>query len=78
MLVCVAPRHSLDQLLNVYAAADQKERPLLRPIIARKTGDIQKEADPQRRAALRAALQSLMRKGTAGNDSGSRRSVAMQ
>jgi hypothetical protein len=70
------PLH-LEQLLNVYAAADQKERPLLRPIIARKTGDIQKEADPQRRAALRAALQSLMRRGTAGQDSGSRRSVAM-
>ena len=70
------PLH-LDQLLNVYAAADQKERPLLRPIIARKTGDIQKEADPQRRAALRAALQSLMRRGTAGTDSGSRRSVVM-
>jgi hypothetical protein len=70
------PLH-LEQLLNVYAAADQKERPLLRPIIARKTGDIQKEADPQRRAALRAALQSLMRSGTTGKDSGSRRSVAM-
>jgi hypothetical protein len=70
------PLH-LDQLLNVYAAADQKERPLLRPIIARKTGDIQKEADPQRRAALRAALQSLMRRGNAGQQPGPRRPVAM-
>lgn len=46
-------------------------------IIARKSGDIQKEADPQRRAALKAALQSVMRRGTAGTDSGSRRSVSM-
>jgi len=70
------PLH-LDQLLNVYADADQKERPLLRPIIAKKTGDVQKEMDPQRRAALRAALQSVLRKGSPSQDSGSRRSVAM-
>jgi hypothetical protein len=70
------PLH-LDQLLNVYADADQKERPLLRPIIAKKTGDDQKEMDPQRRAALRAALQSVLRKGPAGQNSGTRRGVAM-
>ena len=70
------PLH-LDQLLNVYADADQKERPLLRPIIAKKTGDVQKEMDPQRRAALRAALQSVLRKGAAGQNSGTRRGVAM-
>jgi hypothetical protein len=70
------PLH-LDQLLNVYAAADQKERPLLRPIIARKTVDIRKGPDPQRRAALRTAIQNVLRKGAAGQDSGSRRGVAM-
>ena len=70
------PLH-LHQLLNVYADADQKERPLLRPIIAKKTGDVQKEMDPQRRAALRAALQSVLRKGTAGQNAGTRRGIAM-
>ena len=70
------PLH-LDQLLNVYADADQEERRELRPIIARKAGDVRKEMDPQRRAALRAALENVLRKGTAGQDSGSRRNVAM-
>jgi hypothetical protein len=68
------PLH-LDQLLNVYADADQKERRELRPIIVRKGGDVQRETDPQRRAALRAALQNALRKeSSVGQDSGSKRS----
>jgi hypothetical protein len=70
------PLH-LDQILNVYADADENERRELRPIIARKTGDIQKEMDPQRRAALRAALQNALRKGSTAQESGSRRNVGM-
>jgi hypothetical protein len=70
------PLH-LDQLLNVYADADQTERRELRPIIARKAGDVRKEMDPRRRAALRAALDEVLRRGAAGQDSGSRRSVSM-
>jgi hypothetical protein len=69
------PLH-LDQLLNVYADADQTERRELRPIIVRKAGDVRKEMDPQRRAALRAALENVLRKATT-QDTGSRRSVAM-
>ena len=76
-LVRAARSLHLEQLLKVYAAADQRERPLLRPIIARKTEDIQKEADPQSRAALRAAMQNLMRKGAARQGSGSPRGVSM-
>ena len=70
------PLH-LDQLLNVYSDADQAERRELRPIIARKAGDVRKEPDPQRRAALRAALENVLRKGSATQDAASRRSVAM-
>ena len=62
------PLH-LDQLLNVYADADQEERRDCARS-SRKAGDVQKEMDPQRRAALRAALQNVLRKGTAGQDSG--------
>ena len=76
-LVRAARQLHLDQLLKVYANADQRERPLLRPIIGRKAGDVQKETDPPRRAALRAALQNALRKGPAAQDSGSRRTVAM-
>ena len=54
----------LDQGLNVYADADQKERPLLRPIIGRKTSDIQKEADPKRPAALRGCPAERHAQGT--------------
>ena len=70
------PLH-LDQLLNVYADADQQERRELRPILTRKAGDIQKEGDPQRRASLRAALQDALRKGSGAQGTASRRSVAM-
>jgi hypothetical protein len=70
------PLH-LDQILNVYADADENERRELRPVIARKTGDIQKEMGPQRRAALRAALQNALRKGSTAQDSGSRHNVGM-
>ena len=70
------PLH-LDQLLNVYADADQTERRELRPIIARKAGDVRKEMDPGRRAALRAALEEVLRRGSSGQDSGSRRGVSM-
>jgi hypothetical protein len=76
LLRAARPLH-LDQLLNVYAAANQAERRELRPVIARKGGDVRKETDPQRRAALRAALQNVLRRGNAGQDSGSRRNVAM-
>jgi hypothetical protein len=70
------PLH-LDQLLNVYADADQQERRELRPILTRKAGDIQKEGDPQRRASLRAALQDALRKGSGAHGTASRRSIAM-
>ena len=71
------PLH-LDQLLNVYADADQKERNELRPIILRKAGDVRKEMDPQRRAALRAALENVLgKRSSTTQDAGSRRSVAM-
>ena len=56
------PLH-LDQLLNVYADANQTERRELRPIIVRKAGDVRKEMDPGRRAALRAALEEVLRRG---------------
>jgi hypothetical protein len=70
------PLH-LDQLLNVYADADQTERRELRPIIVRKAGDVRKEMDPGRRARLRTALENVLHKGSVAQDSGSRRSVAM-
>jgi len=40
---------SLEQALNVYAEADEKERKILRPIILKKHGDINKIQDPDRR-----------------------------
>jgi hypothetical protein len=43
--------------------------------ISRKTGDLQKEMNPQEHAALRAELQSLMRRGAADKDSGRRDAV---
>jgi hypothetical protein len=70
------PLH-LDQLLNVYADANQTERRELRPIIVRKAGDVRKEIDPRRRAALRAALEEVLRRVSPGQGSGSQRSVSM-
>jgi hypothetical protein len=76
LLRAARPLH-LDQLLNVYSDADQAERRELRPIIARKAGDVRKETDPGRRAALRAMIENVLRKGSATQDAGSRRSVAL-
>jgi hypothetical protein len=76
LLRAARPLH-LDQLLNVYADADQQERRELRPILTRKAGDLQKEGDPQRRASLRAALQDALRKGSGAQGTATRRSVAM-
>jgi hypothetical protein len=56
----------LEQVLNVYAQADQREQHLLRPIIQHKVGEIQKEMDPQKRASLRVALSNVLHGQPAG------------
>jgi hypothetical protein len=56
----------MDQILNVYAKADQREQHLLRPIIQHKAGEIQKEMDPQNRAGLRIALSNALHGKPAG------------
>jgi hypothetical protein len=43
---------SLEQALNVYKDADEREKKILRPIIIRKRSQIAKEPDPERRQQL--------------------------
>jgi hypothetical protein len=67
----------LDQVLNVYAKADSREQHLLRPIVQRKAGDIQKESDPQRRTALRIAWQNALHGSGDKHGGGQARHLAM-
>lgn len=59
-LVGVSRSLSVEQLLNVYAAADDKEKRALRPILVAKQPKIQEEIDPGKRGELKAAFQHAL------------------
>jgi 2'-5' RNA ligase len=59
-LVGVARNLSVEQLLNVYDAADDKEKKVLRPVLVAKQPKILEESNPEKRQELKEAFQHAM------------------
>jgi hypothetical protein len=59
-LTAAFQRLTVEQAMNVYALADDKEQKMLRPKLVAKEHQIEKEPDPEKRRELRKSLAALL------------------